>query len=226
MSDRTLSVFIDESGDFGPYEQHSPYYLVSLVLHDQSIDISKNISDFESHLRNLGYEHHAVHTGPLIRRESDYLNDLVEDRKRLFSSLFNFARRLDIRYSCVKVNKKECRDEIMLNSRISKQLGAILDDNRSYFSSFDHVVVYYDNGQVNLTRIISSVFSSHLADVEFRKVQPVDYRLFQVADMVCTLELLSDKADAKNFSNSELEFFDNIRDFKKNYLKWILRKKL
>ncbi|MCR4717026.1 MAG: hypothetical protein K5656_07575 [Lachnospiraceae bacterium] len=81
MSDRILSVFIDESGDFGPYEQHSPYYLVSLVLHDQSIDISKNIADFESHLKNLGYEHHAVHTGPLIRRESDYSNDLIEDRK-------------------------------------------------------------------------------------------------------------------------------------------------
>ena len=76
MQDKILSVFIDESGDFGPFESHSPYYLVAMVLHNQSLDISNNISDFEAHLTNLGYPQHAVHTGPLIRRESEYANDL------------------------------------------------------------------------------------------------------------------------------------------------------
>ena len=37
MQERIMSIFIDESGDFGPYEQHSPYYQVAMVLHDQSI---------------------------------------------------------------------------------------------------------------------------------------------------------------------------------------------
>ena len=37
MNEKCLSVFVDESGDFGPFEAHSPYYLVSLVLHDQSV---------------------------------------------------------------------------------------------------------------------------------------------------------------------------------------------
>ena len=44
---KTLSVFIDESGDFGEVSPHSPCYLVSLVLHDQSIDISKQISELK-----------------------------------------------------------------------------------------------------------------------------------------------------------------------------------
>ena len=30
-----LSVFIDESGDFGPYEPHAPYYIITLLFHDQ-----------------------------------------------------------------------------------------------------------------------------------------------------------------------------------------------
>lgn len=34
---------MDESGDFGEYEKHAPYYIVSMVFHDQSIDISPNI---------------------------------------------------------------------------------------------------------------------------------------------------------------------------------------
>ena len=53
MPDRILSVFIDESGDFGAYEANAPYYIVSMVLHDQSVSIVKNIADFETHLTNL-----------------------------------------------------------------------------------------------------------------------------------------------------------------------------
>ena len=34
-----LSVFVDESGDFGEYDYHAPYYIISLVLHNQSNDI-------------------------------------------------------------------------------------------------------------------------------------------------------------------------------------------
>ena len=33
---RELSIFIDESGDFGSYEHHCPYYLMTLVFHNQS----------------------------------------------------------------------------------------------------------------------------------------------------------------------------------------------
>ena len=32
--EKILSVFIDESGDFGEYNENSPYYLVSMVLHE------------------------------------------------------------------------------------------------------------------------------------------------------------------------------------------------
>ena len=31
-----LSVFVDESGDFGEYDHHAPYYIISLVFHNQS----------------------------------------------------------------------------------------------------------------------------------------------------------------------------------------------
>lgn len=72
MAEKILSVFIDESGDFGPYDFHAPFYLVAMVLHNQDVDISKNIDDLENHLTNIGYKQHAIHTGPLIRRESVY----------------------------------------------------------------------------------------------------------------------------------------------------------
>ena len=45
MADKTLSVFIDESGDFGVYDFHSPNYYVGMVFHEQTIDISENIKN-------------------------------------------------------------------------------------------------------------------------------------------------------------------------------------
>lgn len=84
------------------------------------------------------------------------------------------------------------------------------------------IISFYDNGQIELTKILTSVFNTLYTHVEFRKVRPVDYKLFQVADLICTTELLEEK-DA--FTRSELDFFSSKRDFRKNFLKPI-RKKL
>ncbi len=90
MKEKVLSVFIDESGDFGQYNPASPNYYVAMVLHNQEIDISKNIEALERQVSNWGYPEHTIHTGPLIRRESVYKNDLREQRKALFNALYLF----------------------------------------------------------------------------------------------------------------------------------------
>ena len=224
MSENILSVFIDESGDFGPFEHHAPYYIVSMILHEQSTDIGDNISVLDAHLRNLNCEQHVIHVGPLIRREQNYRNDLMQDRKRLFNALFNFARKLPVSYICAKVKKSECADVVELTSKLSKSISRILRDHAEYFESFEKIIVYYDNGQVELTKILTTLFNALLNNVEFRKVKPSDYKLFQVADLVCTLELLFEKAGTSSFTHSEFEFFHSVRDFKKNYYKCISHK--
>ena len=60
------------------------------------------------------------------------------------------------------------------------------------------VKVYYDNGQVEVSKIISSTFNALLQNVEFRKVLPSEYKLFQVADMLCTFELINNKLEKGN----------------------------
>ncbi|MCR5653496.1 MAG: hypothetical protein K6F88_06815, partial [Ruminococcus sp.] len=110
--------------------------------------------------------------------------------------------------------------------KLSKAIRSSLSEHEEYWNIFDRVIVYYDNGQVELTKILSSVFNTFFSDVEFRKVGPVQYKLFQVADLICTMELLKEKAKLKTFSKSETEFFYSIRDFRKNYLKYILQKHL
>ena len=224
--DKKLSVFIDESGDFGPLKPHAPYYLITMILHNQNTDITENIKSLETHLSNLHFGYNAVHTGPIIRREEIYKTMLMEERKRIFHALFNFARRLDFNYICTYVDKNECDDIIAMTSKLSRKLADAINRNADFFNSFDEIVIYYDNGQVELTKIITSVFNVFFSNVDFRKVMPVDYKLFQVADLLCSMELLSLKAEAMTFSKSETEFFCSVRDFKKNYLKPHLRKKI
>ncbi len=46
---KELSVFIDESGDFGDVKECPAYYLVTFVFHNQDNDIDRKSSSFTSH---------------------------------------------------------------------------------------------------------------------------------------------------------------------------------
>ena len=214
-----LSVFIDESGDFGPYERHAPYYIITLVFHNQSFDISEQIKHLKRHLVEQGFaENHAIHSAPLIRRERDYSNMDLTSRRKLFRSLFTFMRLCDISYKSFAFKKRELSDHDQMVSRISREVSAFLKDHLAFLQSFDRVIVYYDNGQKEITNLVNTLFNAFL-EAEVRKVSPSDYSLFQAADMFCTLALLEEKLENEGLSNSEKEFFVSIRDLKKNYLK-------
>ena len=225
-SPRILSCFIDETGDFGDYDHHCPYYMISAVLHDQNISIESELNNLEKYLSNIGYPHHAIHAGPLIRRENDYEDLSIEERKKLFNLLFNFTRRIPIHFFCAKVKKSECKDADELDAKLTKAIKAEILRSESFWNSFDKIIIYYDNGQKALKRVLNITFNSLFSDVEVRKVQPADYRLFQVADLICTLELTLSKIELGMFSNSEKAFFHGAHDFKKEYWRKIKIKEI
>lgn len=67
---------------------------------------------------------------------------------------------------------------------MSRELGALIREHYAYFSGWDRIVIYYDNGQKEITNLVNSVFNAHLSNVEVRKVVPADYSLFQAAGPV------------------------------------------
>ena len=82
-----LSIFIDESGDFGPYDHRSPYYIIAMVFHDQSIDISSPIEKLCRDLSDKGLKpDHCIHTGPIIRRENEYSTFSIDERRKILNS--------------------------------------------------------------------------------------------------------------------------------------------
>ena len=221
---KELSIFIDESGDFGEYNYRSPFYIISLVMHDQSIDISTDLEKLNNELSLLGYSDHCVHAGPIIRQESEYRFIELDERQKILKKLMTFLRKVDICCKCVYIEKKHITDEVEAAGKLGKQIANFIRNSYNYFLSFDKVIIYYDNGQVEINKILSTVFHSLLDNVEFRKVLPSEYRLFQVADLVCTLKLTELKMLHHNLSNSEIKFFGDERTLKKNYLKPVKNK--
>lgn len=222
-----LSIFIDESGDFGKFDEKCPYYITTLLFHEQCIDINTQVQKLNQELSSCVLGVHTVHSGPLIRRESIYKNYSVDERFKIFNKIFHFTRNLDIRYKNIVVEKKQIKTQIDISNNISKQLSAIIKENLKYFQKFDKIIIYYDNGQIQLANILVAVFSSWFGDnFEYRVVFPNEYKLFQSTDLLCTLSLLEHKLkNKKKLTNSENIFFGSPRKLKNNYLKKLSSKR-
>ena len=223
---KELSIFIDESGDFGEYSPHSPYYIISMVFHDQKNDIQEALTKLNTELSFLGLNDLCIHTGPIIRREEIYTNMSIQERRRIFNKMIAFIKQIDIKYKCFYIEKKHFVDVVEATGKLSKLIAGFIRDHYGFFSTYDDVKIYYDNGQVEVSKILSSVFNSLLSNPIFKKVMPKDYRLFQVADLICTMKLTQLKIQENLYTSSELAFFGNTRDLKKNYLKPLAAREL
>ena len=148
----------------------------------------------------------------------------IEKRRRIFNKMVAFFRQVNIRYKCFYIEKKHMEDVVVETGRLSKLISGFIRDHYEEFLSFDDVKIYYDNGQVEVSKILSSVFNALLPNPIFRKVMPTDYKLFQVADLLCSLKLIQLKMDNNMFSKSEKAFFGSMRDLRKNYFKPVSKK--
>ena len=66
---RELSVFVDESGNL---VEDAKYYLLALVLHDQSKDVFEHIGRYESTLAQRGLRDIPLYMNPLMRANEGY----------------------------------------------------------------------------------------------------------------------------------------------------------
>ena len=135
-----MSVFIDESGDFGFVGDASKYYVVTFVFHDQQYDISSNIERIK--------DKPVFHAGPIIRREYPFENDSPEDRKKLLHSIFMFTLSLPIKIKTFYYSKKDFNSDVLkMQAKMSKDLYNFFLDNREMFSEYK-LKIYAEPGKV------------------------------------------------------------------------------
>ena len=216
---KNISVFVDESGDFGMNKKSSPYYIITMVFHDQNFDIQDKIARLENELSNLGYKDHVVHTEPLIMRRGEYGYLSPLERKAIFQKIYHFAIRCKIKYKQFYFDKKEFKDVFELRARIAKEISLFLKSKYQEISSYDKVILYYDNGQNEINNILNTVLATELSIHEVRLAYQKDYRLSQVADMICTLRLLENRANSNLLTRSELLVFGSRKTLIKDFIK-------
>jgi len=94
---------------------------------------------------------------------------------------------------------------------------------------FEGIKVYYDCGQSPITNLLHDTFEARLGNrVEFAQaVRPENYKLFQLADLVCSVKLVEAKlATGERMTVDENRFFRGPRVFKHDILRCIKRREV
>jgi len=220
-----LGIFIDESGNFeknnSVNNNLSDLYIVSFLFHDKSISIENRVKDFEDFLQKNGLDKYfPIHSMPLIRMQKPYSIYDEELRRKLFYRLFVFMYKLKLKHKTFVCDKKFCTSKQIIRQKLELYIRQMIIDNYNYFNKFDEIVIYYDEGQDYLTKILHDAFSENVKNYRFKEgVCQENYRLFQCADMVCTLELINQRKRNGEHIKAIENFFISDSKYNKNYAK-------
>ena len=111
-----------------------------------------------------------------------------------------FVRACDIEYVCFKIDKALIGSRQELHDPLLQQIVGFLVRHMNDLNIYDVLKVYYDNGQHELSALLKEAFAIYASRTQFiRDVSPERYKLFQVADLACTLELTALKLNEAGF---------------------------
>ena len=167
---KQLSIFIDESGDFGEYNGITEYYVISFVFHNQTEDISGMVERLDNSLKDVSDKKFAIHTMPLVRREEMYIDMSPNERRAILRKLFFFAKSAPISFKTFIFSKKNFKTFKQLYGHISREMDRFFFEHKDTFSKFDEIIIYYDNGQQTITNLIHAVVAINFDNYDIRKV--------------------------------------------------------
>ena len=211
---KRLNIFVDETGEFGFGDGRSELYGVSFTFHEQNNDIMSEINKLNDRLNRLGYTN-MIHMADLIMKRGDYSKFSISKRKSIFNAIYQFSRRISVKYKTIIIDKKYTDNGRVLRQKLSLEINYMVKEHEKYFSKFDKIVMYYDNGQEILGTILDSIFLrydnfEHRIDFDHK-----EKRLFQVSDMLTYIDKFDYKYKNKmRFTKSEKIFF-SIEDIRR-----------
>ena len=198
------------------------------MFHNQADDIRGGISRYETVLLDADLPNLPFHSEPLLNGHKAYSSLSIEQRKKMLVCFASLVRHLPIQYDCFVYKSSEFADEERHRCRMERDIARAIRDRLDLFQSFDDVKVYYDNGQQIVKEAIYAATESELSSnvVIRRKTTMTEYRLSQVADYFCTIELAALKYEANEAGETYNKFFGGVGAFKRNWLKQARRKRL
>lgn len=210
---KRLNIFVDETGEFGFGNGASELYGVSFTFHEQNDDIMLELNKLNDRLYNIGYTD-MLHIADLIMKRGDYSKFPIAKRKSIFNSIYQFSRRIPVKYKTIIIDKKYTDNSRVLKQKLSLEINNMVKEHERYFNKFDIIIMYYDNGQEVLGTILDAIFSRYKGFEHRVEFDHKEKRLFQVSDMLTYIDKYNYKYKNKmSFTKSEQYFFnlDEIR---------------
>jgi len=221
---KRLNIFVDETGEFGFGNGASLLYGVSFTFHEQKDDITDELNKLNDRLSKIGYTN-MIHMADLIMKRGDYHKFSIQTRKSIFNAIYQFSRKIPVKYHTIMINKKYTDNSSILKQQLSIEIHKMMKTYETYFQKFDQITMYYDNGQEVLGSILDSIFLK-MNQFEHRvNFNHQEKRLFQVSDMLTYIDKYNYKYQNKlSFTKSETYFF--TREEIRKILKELNKKRL
>ena len=219
-----LNLHIDETGN---QDLSEGLYLVAVVLHNHSVDITHAISAYESRLFEAGLANVPFHGKDLLHGNENYQTVSPGDRKRLLTQFARFVRELPVTYFTLRYDASDTHGRGELEARIRRDLAAIVYEHLAFFQSFNTLSVYYDDGQAAVSAALHDALDFVLARnvADYRDADYNARRLLQVADYICTVERALIAYDVDKQTKTQERFFGNRRNFMQAFAKQLARKR-
>ena len=123
---KRLNIFIDESGDFGFVKGSSELYAVSFTIHESNDSISSELEYLNERLNNLKYNG-MLHLAFLIAKRDDYASFNLEQRQKIFWTIFHFARKVPVKLKTIILDKRYMNSKSQLNKAISIEINNFIN---------------------------------------------------------------------------------------------------
>lgn len=235
---KELSIFIDESGDYGvlgddliksDHNKQDELYVISFVFHNQGIDIKKNIEYQNQNNENYGFDiNKPLHFAPLIRGDNDFYKSFTNEEKlSIILSESRFIKNTNISCAVFTIDKTKVNPLDEFKNGFIHLINDLCFLCNEYFNSFDILKIYYDDGQGRVKKIVQESDLCKNRKYEFkRKVEAKHYQLICICDFLCTIELIRFKRKNNCSSSNERAIFSNKDTFSKRIVKTIKDKSL
>ena len=125
---KELNIFIDESGDFGVNDNASDLYVVSIVFHSSLNNIEPFLNALNKRLNKLQFTK-MIHAADLIRHKGDYKNLSIDQRRKIFTAIYQFGRKSPIKLKSIIVNKKYTDTYKLLKKQLTMELNESISNN-------------------------------------------------------------------------------------------------
>ena len=219
-----IEIIIDESGDFGSFDERCPYYIVTMVFHESENNLFEKIQELEYRLAVLGFADHCIHSSPAIRAEEGYRGVDVQKRRKVLSNLLAFIHKGNLKYKCFFAKKGNGATEADILASLHMEIDPFVDANYERLSSYGTITVSYDRGQRQISRLISETLERRFSNVRVTTTLPIHSRLSQVADFACTMKKIAYKREQNGaLAKSETVFFGSDKYFRQFWPKALLK---